>query len=82
MLPVRDGTPNTDAEHRVPTGLGRYALPNFVTAPILVQGGMLAAHDPFEAVAAAIQSEICAKMPERGATSSFSGEKPALARTA
>ncbi|MCI0627679.1 MAG: hypothetical protein L0387_39515, partial [Acidobacteria bacterium] len=33
-LRVRDGKPNTDAEHRVPTGSGLYAQPNFFTAPL------------------------------------------------
>ncbi len=34
LLRVRDGKPNTDAEHRVPTGLGLYAQANFFTAPL------------------------------------------------
>ncbi len=34
LLRVRDGKPNTDAEHRVPTGSGLYAQPNFFTAPL------------------------------------------------
>ena len=34
LLRVRDGKPNRDAEHRVPTKSGSYAQPNFFTAPL------------------------------------------------
>jgi len=34
LLRVRDAKPNTDAEHRVPTGPVQYAQPNFFTAPL------------------------------------------------
>ena len=35
LLRVRDGKPNTDAEHRVPTESGLQAQTNFFTAPLL-----------------------------------------------
>ena len=34
LLRVRDAKPNTDAEHRVPTGSRLYDQPNFFTAPL------------------------------------------------
>ena len=34
LLRVRDGKPNTDAEHRVPTESGLQAQTNFFTAPL------------------------------------------------
>ena len=34
LLRVRDAKPNTDAEHRVPTGSRLYAQPNFFTDPL------------------------------------------------
>ncbi|MCI0624311.1 MAG: hypothetical protein L0387_22150, partial [Acidobacteria bacterium] len=34
LLRVHDGKPNTDAEHRVPTGSGSCAQPNSFTAPL------------------------------------------------
>jgi hypothetical protein len=39
LLRVRDGKPNPDVEHRVPTESGLQAQLNFFTAP-LVQGGL------------------------------------------
>ena len=34
LLRVREGKPNTDAEHRIPIKSGSYAQPNFFIAPL------------------------------------------------